>query len=817
MGIFDNIKNTIDETKDKAEETTGIDIDRDGNIGDSPPDSSTDSNTGSSGSSGTDSGSQSGDAGVDVDVSDEVQVDTDQGSSTFDVGDADGGSDGLVEVDPSNPTPTDQRSDGVEVIDSPSSSSSSSSQSGDAGVDVSVSEETKIESDDPSQVQDIRDSIPESQRDTTTVELNNADPQKVKDFKRDQVQTIDQNINEIRDAPQGTKFTTASGQTVSRDEALNQATQQKTQVQNSIKAIDRRMGRNPDNDITLNSLFNPSQSTNAQTRDTQSSRPITDDDPFLLQADAAAGNIATDRLTDFAQGVENDKERFGDTAPAEFGGDILAGLEKSIFDPDTTQLNNPNQDTLDQRQRELDQRSTELAEDVFGTIGATAANADDLIIGGAAGAGKAVTEFNVESLEETREDIDSDRTGDQKILQGTGQFLSATGTAAKEDPFKFTSSLAVDTAIGGAAFKGAKAGGRAATKAPDAALSAGRKADPRTGFGRTPRPGEPRPGRFRDINLDEQNTVGDFFTGNLQKQKRSTEGKEVIITDDPDAPGVKRRGRQTKENVFNTRENEDGVTIDPETKDTLKVEELSRTDFIEDTFDIDFSKGQAQLTQRPRQDTDTDSLTGLERGRKGSADTTNPVDRLQDVGSRFDDFVDSPGDSLRRTNQRIFNEPDTGTTNFLGTGQTPETGTDNFLELETEQFTGFEQVQEQPQEFEQLVQQEQKTSSGDPFTGDSEDEFGFFEEPENRAEFGRSTGKKASNPFEPSSNNKDQDAEKLLTGSDKAFQFDSSLGAELTGLTAEDRPDAFNTQDPLSLRPVVENKGNKREDPTDLF
>lgn len=235
MGLLDNAKDFLDEVKDEAEERTGIDIDRDGQTGSSPepePDTGTDSSESSS--------SQSGDAGVDVDVSDEVQVDTDEGSTTFDTGGADGGSDGLVEVDPNDPTPNDERNDGVTVVDSSDSSSSSGSSGssgsrrGDAGVDVEVAEETVVESSDPEKVQEARRNLPEDS--DTRVELNNADPRDVRKFRKKQERRVEDRIGAVRDTPEGTQFTTSEGETVNRSEALNTLEAQEDRLEESLQS-----------------------------------------------------------------------------------------------------------------------------------------------------------------------------------------------------------------------------------------------------------------------------------------------------------------------------------------------------------------------------------------------------------------------------------------------------------------------------------------------------------------------------------------------------------------------------------------------------
>ena len=63
------------------------------------------------------------------------------------------------------------------------------------------------------------------------------------------------------------------------------------------------------------------------------------------------------------------------------------------------------------------------------------------------------------------------------------------------------------------------------------------------------------------------------------------------------------------------------------------------------------------------------------------------------------------------------------------------------------------------------------------------------------------------------------DEEELLFGNDSAdqvnddFRFQSSVGAEILGITAEERPDAQSIQDPFSVRPIVtENEDNRRDD-----
>jgi len=819
MGIFDNIregvedtidkgKDAVDNVKDEVEDRTGVDIDRDGNVGNNDSGGSSspdrDSSTVSSDSSGGSSGGSSSSGGGDV---------------SFDTG---GGSSG--------------------------GSSSGGSSSGGGGSDRDVVERDNEEV----KVEDIE--IPDRSNE---------------DFEQKGSERVEA-VNSVTVEDQETSVETSSGNQVSRADLKQkeaQARENKINLQNQqdflesqgrtqqAQELEQKIDTAETNQRSLQQdIQNFGELAEAQDRQQNNTRDplennnvVTGRDGIFTQLDADTNNRQINSLNRATEGTRENAEFLSNTRPAQFLGQGAAGVEsffEETFDtltPDrefeseteedlfdtrtgrtatTSELTgNNNQvftDVLDVEEFDVDEAQTvtqdrvdEFASD-FARPSAALTQADDFAEFGASSVARLGTQPTSRTADLlTEEDLGSQKVDEFNIAEGAVAFGASTAKSAQEDPARFLTQATVDTATGTAALRGTKAGASAARKAPDAVETAAVRADPRTGFGREPLPGEPRPNSLLNVEIGEGNTVSDFISGDLTKQRRTSEGKEFVMTDDPDAPGVKRRGQEVKENVFNTREGEDGVTIDPETQDALIQEDLSRTEFIENRFDIDFSKGQAQLTQRPRQTTDTDRLTGLDSDSSTSTDVTTPQDRLQDVARGFDEFADNAESSLRRGNQRVFNEVDDINTQLVGTTQTQDSFSDQTPQ--TENIQGFEQIQEQPQAFEQFTDQQQVTDSGNPFRGETEDEeIEFFRDENTRPEPNRNNEENVFN-VEPQNNNDNEkeNVEELFRGSDKQFQFDSSLGAELTGLTAEDRPDAFNTQDPLSLRPVVDGSSSK--------
>lgn len=585
-------------------------------------------------------------------------------------------------------------------------------------------------------------------------------------------------------------------------------------------------------------------------------KPVTGRDGFFTQLDAETSNLQQDSIADFQDTFQTDTETLAQTRPAQFAGKGLAGLESladeafdtfdvdrdfqsrtdaALFDTRTGRSTSTLDDgrpvtgdlefdrfNFSDAPQVTDERVDELAEVPAGSLALATTTArdfettSDLAVSTAARPFTQAASSGVDTL--TQEDQGSDKVSEFDLAEGTAAFGAATVNQAKEDPTKFLASLGTDTVTGTAALRGTRQAGRAASNAPDAALSAAKKADPATGIGRTPRPGENTPTSL-DIASDKLDTFEDFVKGDLEEQVRSTEGKEFIQTTE----GVKRRGQQTNTIRFNTREGEDGVVIDPETQDAIETRDVSRTEFLRDQvkgFEKRFIEPNAAglgpgglvPRQKTRPDTDIDNRRPRDLvDDDTSTDVTSPQDRLQDVQDGFKDFADDIGIS-RRTDQRIFNRQKSASDTFVGIVQAQESQQTPF----NEQSLGLEPVQslEQPQAFKQETPQSfddfARTESPEPFR--REDEEQVFEDPfRPRERPQRSSSKATSLEF---TNENEETRNEVLEGfvSDKAFEFDSSLGAELTGKTADARPSDFATQDPFNLRPVLDDSGSDSGD-----
>lgn len=809
MSFFDNIRDRVDDTVDKGrdiasdirdsvEDNTGINFDRDSGSEDS-----------SGSSSKSDTASESSDSSRDEDPS----FDT-GGRRSQDSGSSGSGSRNEVNVEP---------------IEMPDRSNEDFEQEGPEKVAVQSAVT----------VEDQRTSVETGSGET----VSRADLINRRDEAEQRRRNLENQEEFLQNLSEGSRVETEQGETVSRREALDRVAQQREEAFSSEQSIR--------SNIQNFEELSKQQSTR-QRHPLDNQVPVTDQDGFFTRLDARTQNTAFGGLTDIIEGTRDNAEIIGRTRPAQFAGQGAAGIlsftseAADSLTPETRFDSLTEQQLFDNRRRSIttseleegligfedgvefngfdleeartvdQQRVDELAESLSQAPAFAATSilnpeaSTDAALGTAARPFTSAARQAEEIL--TLEDQGSGKVEDFNLGSGIASFGAATAQSAREDPGRFGFEIAGDTLAGTAALRGGRQAGTAATKAPDAALTAGRRADPRTGFGREPLPGENRAGRFRDIEIDELNTVEDFFTGDLTTQTRTVDGKEVIITNDPNAPGVRRRGQETKENVFNTREGEDGVVIDPETQDAIISEQVSRREFVDDLFDIDFSKGQAQLTQRPRQTTDTDALTGITRDRSTSTDVTSPQDRLQDVSRGVDDLLDTGTEAVRRTNQRIVNMPRNRADTLPVTGQTPDQEQTPLFEEEL----GIAQTQEEAID-EIFMQEEESTQTvDDPFFGRGPETVERFEDP-NPLRTGRQGSPRDPENLRSFFPEPERDQELFGSGRNDGisdeFAFDASVGAEILGITAEEAPDAEDIQDPFSLRPVVEeNNGNSGGD-----
>lgn len=592
-------------------------------------------------------------------------------------------------------------------------------------------------------------------------------------------------------------------------------------------------------------------------REINKEKPVTGSDGFFTRLDANVANRQQDSFAGFQDSMQRDIDILSNTRGAQFVGRGAAGVESfanevadafdvdrdfqsrtdaALFDTRTGRSestfddNRPvtedlefDQFSISEAPQVTDKRTDELSEAAVGGLASVTAATRNIDDAGEFALSTSARPFTQKASRTadalTEEDLGSDKVSDFDLEEGVIGFGAATVSQAKEDPTEFATGLATDTLTGTAALRGGRQASRAASNAPEAAFTAARKADPATGFGRTPLPGEDATTSL-DIASDKLDTFEDFVVGDLEEQVRTTEGKEFIQTTE----GVKRRGQETNTIRFNTREGEDGVVIDPQTQDAIETRSISRREFLSDRLE-DFEErfiepnaaglgpGALVPRQRTRPDVDSQRRTKDLVDDDTSTDVTTPQDRLQDVQEGFEEFSDDLS-VARRTDQRTFNNQKSSVDNFVGTltGTTQETSqeqtpfNEEALDLENPQTFENPQVfdQDQTQSFEQVTSSE----SPDPFRTEEK----VFEEPFRRRETEKRTSRTATDLGFTNDNEEESSGVLDQFSSDKDFRFDSSLGAELTGVTAEERPDAFATQDPFNLRPVLEDSGSGDND-----
>jgi hypothetical protein len=229
---------------------------------------------------------------------------------------------------------------------------------------------------------------------------------------------------------------------------------------------------------------------------------------------------------------------------------------------------------------------------------------------------------------------------------------------------------------------------------------------------------------------------------------------------------------------------------------------------LEDVLGIDSNQD-----TRPSEEPSFDSSTGnnqdlelLQETEQGQAD--NSIEGLAEAEQQaftetVNDLVETqePSVDTRNTNTVIGLED-----SLQGQRQGPSLEEENVLGLE--EFQRQESPPRQEIEENIIPEFEQETSPEPAFEG-----FEASISQETGIEFAPETRSEPSLEF-PGGDSKqeEEDITALFSGSGKDFRFDSSLGAELTGVTAEERPDAFATQDPFNLRPVLENNSNRRSE-----
>jgi len=563
---------------------------------------------------------------------------------------------------------------------------------------------------------------------------------------REQAETIKNQVENLPDADrirvQGNLQDQLGQEIVQRSKLQNFLNEQAEELENQASTFQQQALEAEVREIE--------QERQQEQEDIMGSEPVTGRDGLFTRIDARTANRQQQELNQALTGTRNVADTISETRPAQFAGKRIAGIESIVNEgldsitgqqdfnskteqqlfsnrADRTQTRSENlgnqqdfADVLDFDPFELDEAQTvqqdrvdQFASDVS-RPSAALTQLDDFGDFGVATAARPFTQAAREAEQTvTSRDTGADKVSDFDVASGTAAFIGSTARQAREDPVRFAANLGIDTLTGTAALKGSRAASKASRRIPDEA----QRLDPRTGVGRKPRPGEERPSLL-DTQIDEMNTVQDLVTGDLQTRTKSAEGKEVIITNDPDAPGVGRANRDTKEIVYNKRQGEDGVVIDPETKEAVTQQEISRRQLLSDRLE-DFEErfiesnavGLGPGALVPRQKTRPRDQFG-----DTSTDVTTAQDRLQNVQDQTRTFFSSELDRPR-TETTKFNEPTQS--GFVGTIQTPETQQSLENQLIQSQDNLNMQVQDEPLVFDQPQIQEQPQTFEEPQTFDT--------------------------------------------------------------------------------------------------
>jgi len=564
---------------------------------------------------------------------------------------------------------------------------------------------------------------------------------------REQAETIREQAENLPDADkirvQGNLEEQLGKEVVQRGELENFLNQQAEELKNQASTFQKQAREAEVREIE--------QERQQEQEDVMGSEPVTGSDGLFTRIDARTANRQQQELDQALTGTRNVADTISETRPAQFAGRGIAGIESILQEGVDSITGQQNFDSMTEEQLfsnragrtqtraeelgnqqdftdvlefdpfELDEAQTveqdrvdQFASDVS-RPSAAVTQWDDFGDFGVATAARPFTQAAREAEQTvTSRDSGADKVSDFDLAGGTAAFAASTAKQAREDPARFAANLGIDTLTGTAALKGGRAASKASRRIPDEAS----RLDPRTGVGRKPRPGEETPS-LMDTQIDEINTLQDLVTGDLQKRSRSTEGKEyIMITDDPDMPGVGRANRDTKEIIFNTRRGEDGVVIDPETKEAVKQQDITRREILRN----ELKSLEERLLEPNAMGLGPGALVPKQRTRPRdqfgdtSTDVTNPQDRRTDVAPETQTFFSSDLDRPT-TDTTVFNEP--SQTSFAGTIQGVETSQSLEDQLMQSQDSLSMQVQEEPIIFDQPQTQSQPQTFEEPQTFDT--------------------------------------------------------------------------------------------------
>lgn len=624
---------------------------------------------------------------------------------------------------------------------------------------------------------------------------------------------LEANRQFIQAQPDDTKFN-IDGETVNREEALQILNQRSSE----ITEIERQLDENLSNQIETRDRNREIERNNFRRRaqkfieNTDSQFENTEEKRFST----APAAIADRKLQEIAQeGAETLAESdVGENAsktisldnpatfPAAFASRAVAGAGNLVENTGETVLQGEEFDAFSSEERVEAFNTAQDVEDVLAqNFGAPIANpvATGKVVGGSVGRLRTGPAASVVSDREF------------ELFEGIKDFAVDTGKQAKENPEAFLLSAGLGAGLGRITSSTGRAARSAAnsvdvgdavpttsasTRTFDASdIGTAETLDPRTGFGRTPRPGEPTPNPLRQTLGEEAQQARNFLEGDLGKRKATPE--EV-------------RQQFDETDILMGRNTPDNDPFNP-----VEVER-TRRDVVSDFFDdIGFQERKGAVTvQRQRQvKPDIESDDAVED--IGTTDVTTPDDRRQLPRNRETSSRQGFDSPRRRFLSRIEDEVDTGPSVGTAAGLAAGLGQgfDDFLGEENvagvDEDLGQQPVNDVGVSMERTPAQNtditEKNLIEEEGTGFN-DFFGIERVPDSRTDTGRGgTGRRAPLDMPESSDFSFDDLpEEESFGAADEGEFASSITAQLFNIEAtEDFDEEEFTGTGVDIRPLI--------------
>lgn len=692
MGFFDNIRDTVEDTVDKAEEASGIDLDRDNQVGPEQPEETEETSQATEdfvdqygpGQEDSQTSTDSGPDSVQDIVSDEP---SDTGGSSSPEEDFVDRYDDEDDDDGRAPSPPDNTADNdPDTADTAETSTGSDTQTDDAPdveEQISEAESTRV------QVQKTRDDILANYKDDRRYRV---DPDELNDRQQDAigyeepessvgdpniiltgnelenrlVDDYNQQIREIdRFIDQAEDFQEQQESRMPEDPLENQNMQTPEQrfVDTYRQTNDAGLAADVDNYLTTQARdsFQAIREKSSEAR--QANRDLNPRglNPVSMTARSFAGleSIASEAASTVPEtGFEFDsrqEENLYNTRTGRSATTAEFGYGYNSYAPDLIIEDEAEEFSLEDARTVEAERVRELQ----GTIGEISGPFQKPVETGNLIVSSVPRIFTSQVAEDENQKAPDVDPGSVAGLAAASQ------TQFSQDPGSFI----LGAGLGLGLEKTVSSSVRAADagKAADLAVGTGQRLDPATGVGRRPLPGEDYSSSL-DIAGSKTRGFYDFLKGDIQpKYTRSTEGK-IQVEANPDNFDYFPRERGTDRVVKTENLAADAdSTVDPQTKELIQQVDRTRLDVLQQKADefretgfnllTNTRKGQARLAE---QDTLPDPVNTRDKRPDGSY--IDRMDRRTDVSDnrpRRNQRSSEPERNMMDETQ--FNRPQQGT------------------------------------------------------------------------------------------------------------------------------------------------------------